>query len=437
MSHNLAELYPLLDQRLTPEAILQKVIPLVDTLSPLEQSRLRQIAQSARHSYMSTDFARVPPMNRQLGVASAVFGVAAPEDGLSKDEIDRFIDTVETLIHVKRGKTDYKHDRLDRAARKREGIGQLSRRKYNKMFRITNRLEEKERKVLLELEKRGLTQVAKSGLASKIPQTEFISDAKTVAFILYYAAQKNTRSVFTNAGQKNAFDEVAATLLHKCEASPTTNWYAIAHIHPTPEVVARLTSEQKTTLLAVLTKILKQTATMLQGVWDASDINKKTMTVQRGNDSSTWNAMAGAWNAARTAWMSFVYAIGADSILDDYCPGKCMRLIAGDVAAWHHQSGHTGDPNQHVWYDLPMPWEVFTGRSVCSRETVAAVCAKHGVDPHKSGWISPRECPQVAEFQPTPELVHGVVIANPDLVPFFKKWKYFSGKASSQSVFNE
>ena len=59
------------------------------------------------------------------------------------------------------------------------------------------------------------------------------------------------------------------------------------------------------------------------------------MIVRRGNDSSTWNLMAGAWNKLRDGWFGLCDALGAGEIIERQCFGKVMRLMAADVAAWH------------------------------------------------------------------------------------------------------
>ena len=158
-----------------------------------------------------------------------------------------------------------------------------------------------------------------------------------------------------------------------------------------------------------------------------NDIARDTMIVKRGNDSSTWNSTAGAWNKARDNWMNLIYALGLDYILDDLCFGKALRLMAADVAAWHRSAGGGLEPNTVVWNEIPLPWEIFNGSKSCNKEKVVKACKKAGLDPEKSGWIAPREV-KVSEFRPTPELVHGVTVYNPFLATVLKRHKYFSGK---------
>jgi hypothetical protein len=58
---------------------------------------------------------------------------------------------------------------------------------------------------------------------------------------------------------------------------------------------------------------------------------------------------------------------------------------------------------------------------------VEAICQKHGVDPIKKGWTAAAQ-KRVAEFSPTPELVHGVTVSSPHLAAAIRKAGWFSGK---------
>jgi hypothetical protein len=152
------------------------------------------------------------------------------------------------------------------------------------------------------------------------------------------------------------------------------------------------------------------------------------MIVRRGMDSSTWNTIAQAYNTARAGWLAAVAALGAESLLDVACPGKAMRLMAGDLAAWHSVSGSGVDPDTLVWAALPLPWEVLSGEASCTRETVAAACREQGVDPERRGWTAPRATGVVARFAPTPELVHGVAVSDPLWAAILRRSGAYSGK---------
>jgi hypothetical protein len=113
---------------------------------------------------------------------------------------------------------------------------------------------------------------------------------------------------------------------------------------------------------------------------------------------------------------------------DALLPGKVMRLMAADVAAWHRSAGGSIHPDTKVWRDLPKPWLVLAGKAVCTKGMIDDACARHGVDPISSGWSAARARTAIADFRPTPELVHGVTVENPYLAHFLRKLGAFSGK---------
>jgi hypothetical protein len=256
-----------------------------------------------------------------------------------------------------------------------------------------------------------------------------MGDVNSACFIAYYTARCNLRSTFTVSGQQRPYDEIAEMLFKRCVAAgQQTNWWAIAQVYPKAEVLEKLTGDQQGMLLGKWTTLLQQLAAFLGELWAQNDFNPVTMVVQRGNDSTTWNNTANAWNKARDGWLNLLYALGMEFVLDEMCPGKVMRLIAADVAAWHRLSGSQGSPDLLVWNQLPFPWEVFSGEMFCSRYRVETVCMSARMDAEKSGWIAPRPH-GVVPFQATPELVHGVAISNPYLAKILKQHKFFSGKS--------
>jgi hypothetical protein len=208
-----------------------------------------------------------------------------------------------------------------------------------------------------------------------------------------------------------------------------TNWWAVAHVFPDPVVLARLSDVQKGELLGRWLMLLRDIADLLRQVWQASDIRRESMIVKRGNDSSTWNNTANAWNKARDAWIALLQSMGMEAQLDALCFGKVLRLMAADVARWHRLSGGGLDPNTLVWSELPLPWEVLAGETTCTRQQVEDVCRRHGVDPIQKGWIAPPPGRRVEKFTPTPELVHGVAVADPTLAKVLRRAGWFSGQA--------
>src|SRR4029077_12641059 len=111
-------------------------------------------------------------------------------------------------------------------------------------------------------------------------------------------------------------------------------------------------------------------------------------------------------------------------------PGKVMRLMAGDLAAWHQStSGSLADHNSEVWNLLPLPWEVISGDIECTRRQVVEVCRIVGVNPRESGWTAPKPTGRPVPFSVTPELVHGVQVASPEWALLLRRAGVFSGKA--------
>jgi hypothetical protein len=108
--------------------------------------------------------------------------------------------------------------------------------------------------------------------------------------------------------------------------------------------------------------------------------------------------------------------------------------MAADVAAWHRLSGGQLEPDTLVWAELPAPWEVFSGEAACPLTLVESVCRKHNVDPIKKGWIYPRTDRKTVQFQPTPELVHGVAVSHPEIALALRKAGWFSAKYKEQKL---
>lgn len=238
------------------------------------------------------------------------------------------------------------------------------------------------------------------------------------------AARAGLRSVFTNGKQARAFDQVAAMLLEHASKSPTVCWEAIALVHPEGHVLKHLTDEQRGRLFGLWTEELRELADYLRNLWQHDNLDLQQMIVQQGNNSSAWNAAAGAWNKARDQWFALLYVLGLEEILDAYCPGKVMRLMAADVARWHRMSGGDVDPATWVWRELPFPWDVFQHKLECTREMVDFACDQAGV----ASWVKPPPKKIPVKFQPTPELVHGVAVSSPFLATTLRKAGWFSGK---------
>lgn len=452
------QLYNTLKERRRPEDVAEMIISLTkNSLSFMERLFLEKAAKGslARNTFGYTSmlqaFAKSIGAEKQIAKAIEIFKLndINSVDYNNPENIAAFIAQVSPIIHKPIGLNDFRANRLNKIQRKEVGLD-ISKRAYNKKWRLLKRVENKLQKLIREDKKAEFQMIAKHGLSHHLDVETFCTDLNTACFIAYYNARCNLRSVFTNQKQERAFDEISEMLLARCKATPTkffsflrtakeekvntTNWWAIAHIYTSEEVLQHLTDEQKGQLLGKWTTILQEIAQLLSEVWQYSNINRQTMIVKRGNDSTTWNNTAGAWNKARDHWMNLIYALGMDYLLDEICFGKVLRLMAADVVAWHYSSGGALDPNTAVWNQLPLPWEVFANKATCTKEMVVRCCEISGINAEKSGWIAPR-AHGVTTFKPTPELVHGVQVANPFLATVLKKHRFFSGKVVPSSIF--
>ena len=376
------DLYASISKRFRTEDVAEMVRQeLAGRLDRAETRLLNRAARGAHtreswgYSSMSIEFARPVGLANQFRTARQLFSVRPVPRGVrcaDPQAVTAYITAASGAIAKTPLASDFKADRANREQRAAAGLGDLSKRQYNKRFRLLARMERKVATLEREIRKREYAIVAKSRLATRITRAEFVADRDSAAFIAYLTARANLRSVFTNGPQQRAFDEIAEMLFERCRRSAGANWWAIAHVHPTREVLGRLSDERLGRFLARWFDLLTGIAGLLRETWEKSRFNRATMMVKRGDDSSTWNATAGAWNKARDGWIEVLHALGMEEVLDKLCPGKVLRLMAADVAAWHRSSGGGLEPDTTVWAALPPPWDVLSGSASCSREVVEA-----------------------------------------------------------------
>ena len=440
----LEELYAGLSGRVRPETVLAKIEYLLEgELTAPERALFAQVthpygrspwwehgqyyAQWLPGSFMSTEFKPVATLERQAGVLAQLVHGVGYDFAYSRAATSELLDEARLSLGMIPGRSDFKTDRLNRAQRTARGLA-MPRRQYDKLFRAVTHLEgllseRGEQDALFEL-----SRFAKTSFAATISHDRFIADEPTACFVAYMAANLARRSVFTSDRQVRSFDEISDLLLTRVERSSNADWLALASVFPRPAVLAQVSAEDRTALLERTLAILADTAGRLEALALGTKINTATMIVQRDNDSSTWNALAGAWNRARDYWIALVYSLGGDELFEDFLPGKVLRLMAADVAYWHKSEGDTLHDDTPIWAALPKPWEVMAGREVCGRAQIEQVCTSLGVEPASSGWTAPRPRTSVEIAGPTPETVHGGIIANPALAAFLRKIDAFSGK---------
>jgi hypothetical protein len=435
----LDRLYDSLDARPRPEDVAALVLEAHPSLTRRERTVIGEVAAHAgrRHGFsgMSDDYARPVGATRQVAAARRLFGV----DGGAVDVDDpisvlEFAALAGSEINWDPAHTDFLTDRLNREARASAGV-ELSKRQYNRRFRMLRRISAKASRMERARKMRGITMLAAAGFVGAIDHDRFRADPDAACFVAYYTARRKLRREFTLAGRQNPFDQVADALFARCTARGGTDWAMVALACPTWDVLRRLRPEQLGELLGRWSAATRSVASSLAALWQSSDIDKATMVVRRGVDSSTWNALAGAYNAARTGWIACLHASGLTSLAEDAWPGKVMRVMAADLVGWHWGSGGGLHPDTSVWSRLPLPWEVLDGTVACSRADVEAACREHRVEPEKSGWTAPRTHGAIARFRPTPELVHGVAVSDPLWAMVLRRAHAFSGKPLNTEVF--
>lgn len=165
----LRNLFRSLDERWRPEDVAQKIVTFLD-LDRTERKTLEQAAQAGRDNFwssMSKDFNRPCGMSRQLKVAEELFGKAVNISPDDVAQIEEWTREAERSIGKTYGRNDFKQDRLPKPERKKAGID-MSRRQYNKRFRLAVRLERKVLKLRREQFKRALTLASKNRLSANI-----------------------------------------------------------------------------------------------------------------------------------------------------------------------------------------------------------------------------------------------------------------------------
>ena len=300
--------------------------------------------------------------------------------------------------------------------------------------------------------------IGKIGLVTDVGFEEFATDPWAMVFVAYYAARRRRRSAFTVGGQDRLFDDLSAALFERCERNGArTNWLLVARVLPDVGVLARLSEEDRGRLLGGWLIAMRDAADDLDRLAGEGGIDLKTMIVRRGNDSTSWNLTAQAWNTARTSWIALQRSLGMDAALDAFLPGKALRLMAADVA-WNHavvscelpasmewrgaetvadrRFATALHPDTRVFADLPRPWDVMRGRETCDRATVERACRRHGLDPVRSGWSAPIVSTKAVEYRATPELVHGVEVAPPEIATVLRQTGAYSGKPAKARTLN-
>lgn len=431
-------LHQTLDRRATPEQVARTIRDSGIRWPAAVQVELARVAAACppwHVTSMPEDFERADDCRAQLAAAGRMFGVdvshVRPSD---VQAIGELITELGRRVGGWQPGQDWKADRLNKAERRSAPYtevarGLASKRQYNRHVRVLRHLWDKAVRMGGMQHQRELVLIGRSGFASRITLDRFQGDPVTACFVAYFTARKNRRRMFTVAGRENPVDRLAQGLLDVAMTGEQPDWEMLAWVYPRAAVLVRLASRQLGALLGDWHAVMAGTAAELERAWPGDEnVNRMTMIVRRGMDSSTWNTMAQAYNAARSAWLGCVAASGALPLLGPACPGKVMRLMAADLAWWHRASGGDVDPNTTVWARLPLPWQVLAGTHRCTADDVRAACAEAGLDPVAGGWLAPLPDGAPAEFTPTPDLVHGIAVSDPAWAAVLRRGGAFSGK---------
>lgn len=427
-----------LDERPTPEAVTTLILEaLAGRLLPAQRRLLRRaaLAPAAAFHSASDDFERPVPATAKTRTLARLFGSQLPTDmvdRLASDPylLDGHLAFLAGVLGWMPGANPTTSARLNRAQRQQIGID-YSKRRYNKLVRQMRRTYGRSQRLKRQIMLRQMLKVGRSGFAYSISVEEMRQDPDAAAFVAYWTAQRNRRRAFTLEGRDNPFDVISEALFARCVTrGDATDWWMIARVYPVPQVVARLDDEQRGRLMGQWFFFMRSAAdelAELAGQWPEG-VDRAQMVVLPGVDSSTWNTVAAGYNAARAGWLNCVSAAGSQRLLNAVCPGKAMRFIAADLAYWHRMTGGDVDRQTVVWAALPEPWLVLAGQLPCTARTVELACHEAGIDPRLSGWTAPSAVGETALWKPTPELVHGVQVADPLWASLLRRAGVFSGK---------
>ena len=207
------ELFESLNKRRRPEDIAQAVLEQLGGHLSVNERRLLQRAAKGSlkqrlfgYTSMLQDFAQPVGLQKQVAKAQELFSTPLslrPEQCGSPAAVEAFIRYVSPEIRKAFGASDYKADRLSGSDREAAGLD-LSRRRYNKLFRHLAHMERKLQTLTREVKKLELTKIGKSALASRLTWDEFSADRDAACFIAYFAARCSLRSEFTGFRERAA-----------------------------------------------------------------------------------------------------------------------------------------------------------------------------------------------------------------------------------------
>jgi hypothetical protein len=238
----LAALHVSLLRRPRPEEIARLVLDALPRKLGFRQRRvLRQVASStSRTRWIPTpnaDFSHPVGGARQVAAATRLFDLPTPDvDPDDPASLRAFAERAGARISASAVKLDFLEDRLDRAGRAAAGI-EISKRQYNRQFRVLRRIAAKASTVDKGLTRRGLALRSRAGLTAAIEWDRFRADTDAACFVAYYTARQKLVP-------EAAYDEAAAMLFRRCREKPGTDWWMVALAYAPPAVLGKLSDTE-------------------------------------------------------------------------------------------------------------------------------------------------------------------------------------------------
>src|SRR5258707_5508643 len=172
----LETLYQSLHQRKRPEDIAQVILELLDaSLNRKQQAILQKAARGSlkqrawAYTSMLQGFVQPVGLARQVATAGELFEVPPlPQNQCADPQaVECYLRQISQSIKKDVGQNDFQEHRLNHTARAAAGMD-ISRRRYNKLFRMLARIETKLQTLIREVKKLELTKVGKSGFGSQL-----------------------------------------------------------------------------------------------------------------------------------------------------------------------------------------------------------------------------------------------------------------------------
>lgn len=334
-SGTIDRLYASLDSRLRAEDVAALILASGQEFTPAEASALRQAARRGNPSAADT-----PPAPEPLAALRRrdPYELSA---AITDPDAVRLIGygVGEPIFWTATEQADGRLGRLDREVR---GI-KLSRRQYNRGWRVLTKVDARIGKLEVALRSRGLPLAGRAGLAADITADRFRRDPAAGALAAYLAARRRRRF-----GGDSPMDQIARLLLGRLHDG--SDWWLVARVHCSTQVAGRLSPAERAALLSRWSELTVAMAGALRHAWDPA-VDRATMLAAPGAASSTWNIIAQAYNAARSGWLGVVSTLDAPA--PDRDPGKAALMTVEESPT----------TNLAAWTALPPPWEVLTPTS--------------------------------------------------------------------------